>query len=136
IVKKIHINSEWLIAGTGDMLREEQTPPQPVMSQANEFYKELYDKEREKNEELSMRIGDQRGKLEIKDQMIDNLTKRIKFLEEKQHQRQIESFTFDSVVTTSEQGEPPTHVGIAGAPFAKKTRNHTLKSDPHSCGHP
>ncbi|KAA6343124.1 hypothetical protein EZS27_009190 [termite gut metagenome] len=155
IVKKFHINSEWLLTGKGEMLREEPTlskkpypvndseqlaaggsmlrEEQPVVYQANDVYKELYEKEREKNEELSVKTGKMGGEIEIlqkengvlekKNEALQKanevLKNEILDLKEELFQHQTESFIHDSVVAASKQEVPPPHASIAGVPLRK-----------------
>ncbi|KAA6346397.1 hypothetical protein EZS27_006047 [termite gut metagenome] len=125
IVKKFHVNSEWLIAGTGDMIREEQTSPQPVVSQANEFYKELYEKIYEENKALLQKVGKMGGEIEMLKKTNEQLKNEILSLKEELLQEQTESFTLS--VAGSEQKMSPTRANIADAPFSRKRQNPQIE---------
>jgi transcriptional regulator with XRE-family HTH domain len=103
IVNNIAISYEWLLTGEGAMLRNEQTSSQSTyqiieteqhtgesstfrdeeaatykIKIENDIYRELYEKEHEKNTELYIKIGNFEEKLGAK---VDELFKRIEFLE-------------------------------------------------------
>jgi transcriptional regulator with XRE-family HTH domain len=105
IVTNIAISHEWLLTGEGSMLRDEQTPSQSTyqidaeqhtgesstlhdekmatykIKIENDIYKELYEKEHEKNTELYIKIGNLEEKMGTEHKEIDELIKRIEFLE-------------------------------------------------------
>ncbi|KAA6319596.1 hypothetical protein EZS27_030531 [termite gut metagenome] len=106
IVNNIAISYEWLLTGEGSMLRDEQTSPQSPyqiidteqhtgkdstfhdekravykIKIENDIYKELYEKEHEKNTGLYIKIGNLEEKLGAVHKEIDELIKRIELLE-------------------------------------------------------
>ncbi|KAA6347857.1 hypothetical protein EZS27_004722 [termite gut metagenome] len=129
-MKKIYpVNdSEQLTAGSS-MLREERPPLQPVISQENEFYKELYEKEREKNEELSMKIGKMGNEIETLQKNYKALRKKNDICLKEEHHLQMENFISDLDVDVDcfEQEVPLTPASFAGVHCARKTRNPHIK---------
>jgi hypothetical protein len=148
LLKKVfanaNVSTEWLFNGKGSMLREEPTPvkktypvndseqhtaggsmlrEEPITYQANEFYKELYEKEREKSEELLMKIGKMGNEIETLQKNYKALRKKNDICLKEEHHLQIENFTSDLDVDCFEQEVPLKHASIADAHYAKKTRN-------------
>ncbi|KAA6351253.1 hypothetical protein EZS27_001399 [termite gut metagenome] len=144
-------NPEWLLTGIGDMIREipaqktypvydseqlaagssilrdERPPLQPVVSQENEFYKKLYEKEREKNEELSIKTGKMSSEIETLQKNYKALRKKNDICLKEEHHLQVENFTSDLDVGCFEQEVPLKHASIADVHYAKKTRNQHIK---------
>jgi ribosomal protein L29 len=120
-----NVSIEWLFTGNGSMIREEQTSPQSVVSQANEFYKELYEKIYEENKALLQKVGKMGGEIEMLKKTNEQLKNGILSLKEELLQEQTESFTLS--VAGSEQKMPSARANIADAPFSRKRQNPQIE---------